>query len=380
MDLFQWFVLLPLPLLLTVCCINVAATCTSDLGCSLNGECAGDSCTCFDGWHGDECELLSLGPAPLGGAYGYKPNSSSWGAHVVKWKGQYNMFVSELWGGCGITSWRQNSHVVRATSDTPLGPYRYADTALPPEATCNHVLVNGSRIVLYHQFTSGAGNGNLTKCDPNWQPPTSETWTPVKPHKVHFSDTGPAGPWLAGGGDMPPGFICNNPAPLLLPNGSVAVFCHGPGIRLAVSDPSGHRWSNVTFIQAPMGGPAPHTVWEDPFAWLDKNGHWHLMSHVYPTNTSNWLQYADIVAGHGFSKDGIAWTWHPTPPYSADVTDTTGRTLHYATRERPFLLLSDDIQKSPLALFTAVTMPGRPKQNKSAGGDYSFTHVQPVVK
>jgi hypothetical protein len=193
MDLFQWFVLLPLPLLLTVCCINVAATCTSDLGCSLNGECAGDSCTCFDGWHGDECELLSLGPAPLGGAYGYKPNSSSWGAHVVKWKGQYNMFVSELWGGCGITSWRQNSHVVRATSDTPLGPYRYADTALPPEATCNHVLVNGSRIALYHQFTSGAGNGNLTKCDPNWQPPTSETWTPVKPHKVHFSDTGPAG-------------------------------------------------------------------------------------------------------------------------------------------------------------------------------------------
>jgi hypothetical protein len=33
-----------------------------------------------------------------------------------------------------------------------------------------------------------------------------------------------------------------------------------------------------------------------------------------------------------------------------------------------------------VALFTAVTMPGRPKQNYSKdGGDYSFVHVQPVV-
>ena len=354
------------------------ATCTSALSCSLNGECTGGSCDCAAGWHGEECELLSLAPAPPGGAYGFSPNSSSWGGHVIKWKGEYNMFVSELWGGCGITSWRQNSHVVRATAKTPLGPFAYVDTALPPEATCNHVMVNGSRIVLYHQFASGAGKGKLTQCEADWQPPVNETWTPVKSHKVHYSDTGPAGPWLAGGGSMPEGLICNNPSPLLLPNGSTAVFCHGPGIRLAVADAHG-VWSNATFIQEPMGGPVAHTVWEDPFAWLDSKGYWHMLSHVYPTNTSNWLQYADVVAGHGYSVDGVDWHWHPTPPYTADVTDTSGQTLHYATRERPFLLLSDDGKKAPIALFTAVTMPGRPKQNKSAGGDYSFTHAQPVA-
>ena len=85
-----------------------------------------------------------------------------------------------------------------------------------------------------------------------------------------------------------PRFICNNPSPLLLPNGSAALFCHGPGIRLSLSADAGlGEWSNAKFIQQPMGGPVPHRVWEDPFAWLDKNGHWHLLSHVYPTNTSN---------------------------------------------------------------------------------------------
>eukprot|EP01051_Picozoa_sp_SAG22_P001555 SAG22_NODE_62_length_23371_cov_84.500602_21_plen_126_part_00 len=111
---------------------------------------------------------------------------------------------------------------------------------------------------------------------------------------------------------------------------------------------------------------------------LDKRGNWHLLSHVYPTNTSNYLQYADVVAGHGYSTDGAAWHWHPTPPYTADVTDSQGTTLHYASRERPFLLMSDDGEQSPVALFTAVMPPGRPKQNRS-NGDYSFTHVQPVT-
>merc|ERR1712048_1182673 len=104
---------------------------------------------------------------------------------------------------------------------------------------------------------------------------------------------------------------------------------------------------------------------EDPFTWVDRNGHFHLLSHVYPTNTTNWLQYADIVAGHAYSVDGVDWHFHPTPPYTATVGDTEGVSKHYATRERPFLLLSDDDTKTPMALFTSVTLPGRPKQNVS---------------
>ena len=86
--------------------------CSSDLDCSLNGECVAGSgsCACDPGWHGESCELLRLLPTNgIGGAYGYpygsgsprpEPNISSWGAHVVKIASDranpYHMFVSEV--------------------------------------------------------------------------------------------------------------------------------------------------------------------------------------------------------------------------------------------------------------------------------------------
>jgi hypothetical protein len=172
------------------------------------------------------------------------------------------MYVSELWGGCGIhESWQRNSHVVHATSKTPLGPYVYQDTSLPPESTCNHVMMvdNGTRIVMYHQGRSGDGKGQLIKCDNSTMP--NETWTPVAQHKVH-SSTSPTGPWRAGPGTMPEGIICNNPSPLLLSNGSVAMFCHGPGIRLAIAPSYDAPFGNVSFILEEGAQPIPHTVWE----------------------------------------------------------------------------------------------------------------------
>jgi hypothetical protein len=372
--------LVPALLLASAVLGSAAATCSSDLGCSLNGACTAGSCACDPGWSGAECELLALAPSPPGGAYGYAPNISSWGAHVIRHPSDslYHMFVSEFWGNCGVhESWQQDSHVVHATAATPLGPFKYVDTALPPEATCMHIAMNGSTIVMFHQGRSGSGQGKLVNCS-DALPMPKEDWRPVPQHKVHSSDS-PTGPWKSGGGEMPPGINCENPAPLRLPNGSTAVFCHGPGIRLWVS--AGTTPAPVRFILSPGESPIPHTVWEDPFVYLDRNGHWHLLSHVYPTNTSNWLEYADIVAGHAFSVDGLDWKFHPTPPYSADVVGTDGSRLHYATRERPFLLLSEDAARRPLALFTAVCEPGRPKQNASKdGGDYSFTHVSPVAK
>ena len=368
-------------------------SCMSDLDCSLNGVCAASrSCVCDPGWHGQGCELLNLSPTQgWGGAYGYpygptsprpEPNISSWGAHVVKIAGDkdtpYHMFVSEFWGHCGVSeSWRQDSHVVHATAPTPLGPFTYQDTALPPEATCMHMVQNGSTLIMWHQGRSGDGKGNRLNCS-NAPMNVNETWTPVAPHKVHESTGGPGGPWRAGGAPMPPGIICNNPSAILLSNGTFAVFCHGPGIRLWLDAEGGAL--PVRFILQPNGGPRPHSVWEDPHTWIDKRGHWHLLSHVYPTNTSRWSQYADIVAGHAYSVDGEQWTFHPTPPYTADIVDETNNiTRHFATRERPFLLLSDDGERTPIALYTAVTPPGHPKQNWTKdGGDYSFTHVQPV--
>ena len=258
-------------------------SCTNNLECSLNGECSRGRCNCSIGWRGEECELLDLTPAPPGGAYGYSPNISSWGAHVVRHPSDdlYHMFVSEFWGNCGVQeSWQMDSHVVHAVSKSALGPYEYLDTALPPEATCMHIMmVNQSRIVMYHQGRSGSTTAAaLHNCTPGpYVPPHREDWRPTPQHKVHYSDL-PTGPWLAGTAEMPmpPGINCENPAPLLLPNGSVAVFCHGPGIRLWLS----HTDEPVRFISTEGSYPIPHTVWEDPMVYFDASGNWHLISHV----------------------------------------------------------------------------------------------------
>ena len=103
---------------------------------------------------------------------------------------------------------------------------------------------NGTRVVLYHQGRSGDGKGTLIKCDNSTMP--NEKWTPVKQHKVHSSDA-PGGPWKADG-TMPDGVICNNPAALMLKNGSVAMFCHGPGIRMALAPNYSAPFGTIRFI------------------------------------------------------------------------------------------------------------------------------------
>ena len=101
-----------------------AGACSVDLDCSLNGLCVDAACACDAGWRGDACQTLALGAAPAGGAYGFAPNVSAWGSHVLRGAdGLYHMFVSEMWNACGINSWQTNSHLVHATAPTPLGPY-----------------------------------------------------------------------------------------------------------------------------------------------------------------------------------------------------------------------------------------------------------------
>ena len=348
---------------------GASGSCRSDEDCSLNGECQGALCACDPGWTGPACGLLDLAPAPVVGAYGFSPNVSSWGASVLFRDGRYHMYASEMWNGCGIHSWQTNSHVVHATADTPSGPFAYADTALPPFSHCNHVLVANQTIYLFHQGRSGDGSAaGLENCSGADENPR-ETWPPAPAHRIHASDS-PGGPWRAAW--FGPDFDCENPSPLALENGSVALFCHGPGIRVAVAAAAGEPWSEPRVILAPGAAPKPDTVWEDPYAFLDKRGRWHLLSHVYPTN-ANSSRYNDVVAGHAFSRDGLAWTFSAVEPWTSAVEGDDGEVRDYATRERPFLLFDD--AGDPVALYTAVTLPGHPKQSPE---DYSFTHVQPV--
>jgi hypothetical protein len=53
-------------------------------------------------------------------------------------------------------------------------------------------------------------------------------------------------------------------------------------------------------------------------------------------------RYADVASAHGFSKNGLDWTWSSTPPYTRWVNHTgVDLAVSYGTMERPFLLTED---------------------------------------
>jgi hypothetical protein len=96
------------------------------------------------------------------------------------------------------------------------------------------------------------------------------------------------------------------------------------------SDPDTKRWANIT-------------EFEDPTVWLDNRGNYHVITHAYvPVDAIAPYRYADVVSAHGFSPNGLDWTWSATPPYTRWVNHTgIGQAVSYGTMERPFLLTED---------------------------------------
>eukprot|EP01048_Picozoa_sp_COSAG05_P012229 COSAG05_NODE_1208_length_5523_cov_14.095686_8_plen_426_part_00 len=204
--------------------------CVSSTDCALNGACTAGVCKCGSGWVGPACETLDVLPAPTVGAYGYSPNRSSWGSHVIKYKGKYHGFFAEWWGNCGVNSWTQSSHVVHATADTAAGPFQFEDVSLGCESTNPHAMYDpkADTFTIFHLGDatgggcSGGGpynsNGACTGIDGHYGDDANETFPKGQKEKKHFvhQSFGPTGPWTAVEGGM----ACNNPSPMLLKNGS----------------------------------------------------------------------------------------------------------------------------------------------------------------
>jgi hypothetical protein len=118
-------------------CVNAsfapAARCATDKDCSLNGVCGpSGGCACDPGWHGGACELLALGAAPAGGAYGFGApfGVTSWGGNAIRDSGGGG---DGLWHLCSSRRLRGRAAActggtIRAPSRTPRRPHRRART------------------------------------------------------------------------------------------------------------------------------------------------------------------------------------------------------------------------------------------------------------
>jgi hypothetical protein len=178
----------------------------------------GAACVCFPGWTGAHCGALDLEPALLRSGF-RSPNASSWGGTIVRdgggdgsggsrgsggsggSGGSFHLVASRFVGRCGLTSWKSNSEVVKATSSSPLGPFASARAdgaddvvrftfahnpavfAAPPDAATGEP----AGLVLF-QIGCGGGNGThppradcVNGSTPGVvpQPPTAATTPPV---------------------------------------------------------------------------------------------------------------------------------------------------------------------------------------------------------
>eukprot|EP00049_Salpingoeca_infusionum_P011695 m.204046 g.204046 ORF g.204046 m.204046 type:complete len:428 (+) comp15005_c0_seq2:148-1431(+) len=369
-----------------------STTCTRDTDCLLNGLCIGGTCACDAPWTGDTCGELDVLPAQPGGAYGYKPNVTSWGGNFVFYDGKYHLYVSEMVGGCGLNYWTHNSQVVHATSPTPQGPYIKQDVALLPWAHNPQVVTDTQNsTTTFYLFHIGAGDNTsqTVTCPPN--PPQPDRATvigmssmfrtdipPAPPANgaLYHAATNPSGPWTPH--ELP--FGCNNPAPCLLANGTWFILCNSGGYPLYSSPSIEGPWKQV----ASLGNAPSHDgTWEDPFLYQDKRGNFHAIFHAYNATTPCGVCDSALVSGHMYSQDGIAWSKTTIQPYTHSVKFTDGSSHTFATRERPKLYI-DPNTRVPTYLMNGVnphtTCPPNPscRCKVTLGIDWDFTLIQPL--
>ena len=310
-------------------------SCSTDLDCSLNGICDQGRCACDVPWSGSACELLMREPTRVagGGVYGYAPNITSWGGNAIQdvATGKWHLYVSEMAGlGCGLHVWGKQSTVVHATAQTVEGPYHKAATVIRAEAhNPQAIVVNGS----WYIFHIGTGVSST--------PPTNCNETVGRAAR-EFSGVGTAGGSTLHRSSGPDGPFepvsvaptgCNNPSPVVHPNGTLFLFCTW-SIRASLSGSPEGPWGAPRKLSPPTTT-ARH--WEDPFLYFDARGHFHVLSHVwsalpFPSNS---------ISGHAFSIDGHDWTFSPHEPYNNSITHADGSVQLFATLERPKLLFTD---------------------------------------
>eukprot|EP01063_Lacrimia_lanifica_P007813 TRINITY_DN1501_c0_g1_i1.p1 TRINITY_DN1501_c0_g1~~TRINITY_DN1501_c0_g1_i1.p1 ORF type:complete len:424 (+),score=136.29 TRINITY_DN1501_c0_g1_i1:66-1337(+) len=370
--------------------------CKTDMDCSLNGECVNNLCVCDPGWTTRPaglknatlpgCGYLDFLPAAkndCGGACVYAGggvNKVSWGGSVLPdGNGGYNMFVAEMVNNCSLSNYGTNSQVVLATSQSPNGPFERQKVILPPFAhNPEAIRASDGTWVLYT-----LGTGVATKPIKDCNAPSTGHEEPVDTAEendasavpdggrssfmLHYTDD-VHGEWKNMTMDIkgynPKWKMVNwNPAPVLLPDGTVRVMIH-----TLIG-----RWAGIAIIEAPSWQ-GPYTVMdgqfagdddnctlceEDPFMWVDKRGNWHALYHrMYDAvgelspywghpESQKWVQPKSALVspgwpgGHAFSKDGLTWsTWNRC--YDSYVTVEDGSTNLAGRIERPKLLFAAD--------------------------------------
>ena len=347
------------------------AGCSSDLDCSLLGDCVSGKCLCDPGWKGEKCGLVDLLPTPRYGGY-RNTSMASWGGKAIEIGKEWHMFASAISNKCPLKQFSTNSFSMHATSKRPGGPYTMSDVALPEFHHSTTVTrVNESTIALFTIGKDMKGK-NVHDCSHENLSPAylnEINDVPIGPHdymSVSLSNEGPKGPWHEHViFETDPATIgqwnCNksNPSPILFENGTVLLMYRGTPCE------KDHSCSNDTINLCEHQGIAVADSIEGPYR--DRQG---MISELSGNEDAVFFRtrrgYAAIFHGKngcgngkngtedghkscgrlGYSKDTWSWTMNDEPCYDSRIIwrEENGETTEdkLLSRQRPKIFFDKD--------------------------------------
>lgn len=295
-------------------------------------------------------------PAPIDGGFrmeGYWV----WCGSVVKGEdGRYHMFASRWTKEVPMhPGWLIRSEVVRASADTPIGPFRFEEVVLPARgaqywdgmATHNpHIKKIGDTHVLYYM-------GTTHPFPEKWDDAAKVVSARANKRIGIATSKSVFGPWerkdhpiLTTRSGFFDSFLVSNPAPCVTEDGKVLLMYKARTYR----ENAETTWSNMMFGVAgaeswerayvplcDMPVFSANQVMEDPFLWKEEDGF-----HMIAKDMTGCICGQRSGGTHGFSRDGIHWKLDVgVLYYGREILWDDGETRRMGNMERPFILFED---------------------------------------
>lgn len=267
--------------------------------------------------------------------------------------GKYHIFASRWSNSTGFSPyWLTNSEIVHAVSDSPEGPYKFSDVALPSrgadfwdgQMTHNPAIrKSGDTYLLYYTGTTYKG------ARPSLTNPVGETDAlKLEAHRGEriglATSKSPYGPWKRLDKpilDVVPNsweqYLVSNAAPVVMKDGKVWLYYKGVeklrvhAIGLAIADCPTCEYKRVSSQPLNMGIGA-----EDPFIWQE-NGKFKalMLDHERRFSPDKEIFYA-------VSNDGLRWhVPRNAIAVSKNVLFEGGSVRKMNSTERPHVLIEN---------------------------------------
>lgn len=301
---------------------------------------------------------------------------SHWGGSVIKGDdGLYHMFYSRWPKNIGW-EWVTRSEIAHAVSESPLGPFRHVDVALPArgkeywDGDCTHnptVYKFNGKYYLY--YMGNYGDGKIVSVPGK----ARINWVHRNNQRIGVAvATDPNGPWKRF--DEPvlditfndsaahDALMTSNPSVCLMPDGRILMVYKAVGKKFPL--PQGGPVVHMVAIADSPTGPFvkyPDPVFtvegerfpaEDPYIWY-QDGRFRAIVKFIKTEDGE----RKFFLAHYDSEDGVHW--HQAKHFIVSdrtVTWEDGTTQKLDHLERPQLLIEDGV---PVALICAADVYDR---------------------